>query len=106
MTLHAPDGYIDEDAFDPNKKSNPRMGKMFFSKLRGCAACHGDKADSGVASGPTLYNAGERLQAAYVYNYIKDPQRFDPMVWMPALELTEKDLQRLTAYVMSLKAER
>lgn len=106
MTLHAPDGYIEDGAFDPNKKSNLRMGRMFFSKLRGCAACHTDKPDHGGTSGPTLHNAGERLQADYIYSYIKDPQRFDPMVWMPALELSEKDLQRLTAYVMSLGGKR
>lgn len=105
MTLHAPEGYIKSGVFDKNKKSNARMGRMFFTKLRGCAACHTDKPGHGGLSGPTLHNAGERLQADYVYSYTKNPQRFDPMVWMPALELSDKDMQRLTAYVMSLHGE-
>jgi mono/diheme cytochrome c family protein len=84
--------------------ANLTMGKLAFGKLRGCVACHQDKPGEGGLSGPELYDAGERLQADYVYAYTKDPQAFDRFIWMPRLGLSDTDLQRITAYVMSLKA--
>jgi hypothetical protein len=76
---------------------------MFFGKLRGCSACHSIKPGDGGASGPELGTAGERLQPDYILSYIKDPQKFDPKVWMPKQELSEQDLQRLTGYLVQMK---
>jgi mono/diheme cytochrome c family protein len=84
---------------------SPTMGAMFFGKLRGCSACHQNALGKGGLSGPELYTASQRLQPDYVYSYIKNPQAIDPHVWMPALGLPEPDLQRLTGYIMQLKAE-
>ena len=58
----------------------------------------------GVSTPNLVVVAGERLQADYVYAYTKDPQAFDRFIWMPRLGLSDPDLQRITAYVMSLKA--
>ncbi len=80
------------------------MGAMFFGKLRGCAACHQDAPGKGGMSGPELYTASSRLNADYVYSYIKHPQAFDAHVWMPDAGLGESDLQRLTGYLMQLKS--
>lgn len=85
--------------------ANLTMGKMAFGKLRGCVSCHQEKPGTGGVSGPQLYDAGQRLQTDYVYAYIKDPQAFDRFVWMPRLGLSDPDLQRITAYLQSLKAE-
>lgn len=104
MTLFGPAGLVEKNAFKGEKVSTA-MGAMFFGKLRGCGACHMAKPGSGGASGPELYTAGERLQADYLYSYIKNPQKFDPRVWMPTLNLAEPDLQRLTAYILQLSAK-
>lgn len=101
MALTGPEGLIDTGAFK-NAKVSASMGAMFFGKLRGCSACHMSQPDSGGRSGPELYSAVERLQPDYIYSFIKDPQRIDPKVWMPKLELSEQDLQRLTGYILSL----
>jgi mono/diheme cytochrome c family protein len=93
---------VEEGGFKGGEVS-ASLGAMFFGKLRGCSACHENAPDSGGFSGPELYDAGKRLQADYVYSYIKHPQSFDPHVWMPDLGLVEADLQRLTGYVMQLK---
>lgn len=102
MALTAPD-LVDKGAFKGEKVSMT-MGGMFFGKLRGCGACHMAKPGSGGASGAELYTAGERLQADYIYSYIKNPQKFDPRIWMPTLGLAEPDLQRLTGYILQLDA--
>jgi len=102
MALAAPD-LVEKGAFKGEKVSMT-MGGMFFGKLRGCGACHMAKPGSGGASGAELYTAGERLQADYIYSYIKNPQKFDPRIWMPTLGLAEPDLQRLTGYILQLDA--
>ncbi len=102
MALKGPDDLVRKGAY--KKQPVPAMiGAMFFEKLRGCAACHMDKPGQGGQSGPELYDAGLRLQPDFVYAYIKQPQRFDPHVWMPQLDLSDTDLQRLTGYLMTLQ---
>ncbi len=101
MKLNDPAGLVEKGAFKGQAVA-ATMGEMFFNKLRGCGACHQAKAGVGGASGPELYTAGARLQPDYVYTYIKNPQKFDPHVWMPTLPLSEPDLQRLTGYIVQL----
>lgn len=104
LMLLKSDGLVPEGAFKP-EAVNMAMGKLAFSKLRGCIACHQDTPTTGGLSGPQLYDAGQRLRADYVLSYMKNPQQFDPHVWMPTLTLSEPDLQRITGYVMSLGKE-
>jgi cytochrome c2 len=103
MALTGPADMVTKGAFKGDKVSMS-MGAMFFNKLRGCAACHQGKPGTGGSSGPELYTAGERLQADYIYSYIKNPQAIDPHIWMPTLNLAEPDLQRLTGYIIQLSA--
>ena len=97
-------GLVPEGAFKP-EAANMTMGKLAFSKLRGCVACHQDASGAGGLSGPQLYDARQRLRADYVIAYTKNPQQFDPHVWMPTLTLSDPDLQRITGYVVSLGKE-
>lgn len=103
MALTAPPDLVTKGAFKGEKVSMS-MGGMFFGKLRGCGACHMAKPGTGGSSGSELYTAGERLQGDYIYSYIKNPQKFDPHIWMPTLNLAEPDLQRLTGYILQLNA--
>lgn len=104
MALKGPDGLVEEGGFK-GKKVSARLGRMFFGKLRGCSSCHQDEPGKGGLSGPELYTAGERLQPDYIYSYTKDPQKIDPYIWMPKFDLSEKDLQRLTGYIVQLSAK-
>lgn len=101
MELGLQDGLVQKGAF----KNDPPggMAALLFNKLRGCASCHSAKPGGGGASGPELYTAGARLQADYVVEFVNNPQKFDPKVWMPHLNLTNADIQKLTAYLMTLK---
>jgi mono/diheme cytochrome c family protein len=97
-------GLVPEGLYKP-EAANMTMGKLAFSKLRGCGSCHQDAPGNGGVSGPELYDAGKRLRPDYVLAYTKDPQQFDPHIWMPTLTLSEPDLQRLTGYIVSLGKE-
>jgi len=101
MTLHGPPDLVPQGSFKGDM-AGTRMGALSFTKLRGCAACHEGEEGKGGLSGPALTNAGARLKPDFIAAYIVDPQRFDPHVWMPALKLNDKDVQRLTGYLAGL----
>ena len=101
MKLGLDQGLVEKGAFK-NGAPGP-MAKMLFSKLRGCSSCHSARPDSGGRSGTELHDAGNRLQPDFVVAYINNPQKFDPHIWMPTLGLTDADVQKLTAYLMTLK---
>lgn len=103
MALKGSDDLIEKAAFK-NEPVNGSFASMLFSKLRGCSSCHAAKPGTGGASAPELYTAGDRLQPDFVLAYLKDPQKFDPHVWMPKFDLNAADLQKLTGYIASLKS--
>lgn len=94
-------GLVQKGAFKNDPPNS--MASMLFSKLRGCASCHSAAPGTGGTSGPEMYDAGVRLQPDYIVAYAKDPQKFDPHIWMPKLDLTDADLQKLTGYITTLK---
>jgi len=59
------------------------IGEMMFDKINGCMACHQIEPGYGGMSGSEMYTAGKRLQPAFMLSYIKDPQAWDPKIWMP-----------------------
>jgi mono/diheme cytochrome c family protein len=98
------DGLVTPGAF----KGEPggSMASMLFSKLRGCTSCHAAKSGDKPTSAPEMYSAGERLQPDFVHAYISNPQKFDAHTWMPTLGLNDADLQKLTAYISTLKEKK
>jgi len=102
LALGTGDGLVTAGAFKGEPVSGA-MAALLFNKLRGCASCHSGKPGAGGSSGPELYTAGDRLRPDYVVEYIRNPQKFDPHVWMPRLDLNEADLQKLAGYLMTLK---
>ncbi len=99
--LHGPPDLVPAGSF-AGDAAGARMGALAFNKLRGCSACHQGEDGKGGLSGPSLTEAGARLRPDFVAAYVRNPQRFDPFVWMPTLNLSDKDLQRVTAYVAGL----
>ncbi len=75
------------------------MGDMMFDKFKGCIACHQSGLDYGGFSGPELYTAFDRLQPAFIYSYMSDPQAWDPKVWMPNPGLKPTDLNKMVRYL-------
>jgi len=98
------DGLVTPGAFK-GEPGGP-MASMLFSKLRGCTSCHTAKAGDKPTSGPEMVTAGDRLQPDFVHAYVSNPQKFDAHVWMPSLGLTDGDVQKLTAYISTLKEKK
>jgi mono/diheme cytochrome c family protein len=81
------------------------MGDLMFDKFKGCIACHRSGPDYGGASGPELYTAAKRLRPEYMWAYMKDPQAFDPRIWMPNMHLQAADLNKLVRYLQMIAEE-
>jgi mono/diheme cytochrome c family protein len=101
-------------AFDresmPNSGYPPALveqGKQLFYSKFACQACHivDPKSDKGYI-GPTLTQVGSRLNAAWIYNWLKNPQALRPGTVEPNRNLEDNDARALTAFLMAQKAPR
>ena len=78
-------------------------GKRLYENKYGCNGCH-SLADEGGKIGPTLDRAGFRLNATWIYRWLKNPQAMDSATRMPALGLNDADAKAVTMYVATLRA--
>lgn len=82
------DAQVQPDKSVPLPKSRGKrrsfLGRtaQLFEKHQGCYACHRylnkRGQELGGFSGPSLVEAGNRLQADWVYAFLKDPRRYAP----------------------------
>ena len=76
--------------------------QLFYSKYA-CQSCHiAAKTDKGYI-GPTLTQVGSRLTAAWMYNWLKNPQSLRPGTVEPNRNMGDEDARALTAYLTTLK---
>lgn len=80
-------------------------GKQLYANKYGCNACH-QVSDAGGAVGPALDRAGFRLNAAWVYRWVKYPQAMKPDTRMPNLGLSDDDAKAVTMFLATLRAPR
>jgi len=104
MTLKDPKlraGVISRD-----KRFSTAQAIRLFTKQYPCIGCHTVTIagkEAGGISGPSLTDAGARLNPDWVYARIADPQYWDPKTWMPKIELSHEKRETLTLFLMSLK---
>jgi mono/diheme cytochrome c family protein len=80
-----------------------QLGKQIYD-AKGCNACH-QIGLTGGAVGPPLTHVADRLEPGYIFQYLKNPQRFKPDVVEPNYGFTNTEAMRLTKYLLSLSAE-
>jgi mono/diheme cytochrome c family protein len=78
------------------------MGKQLYEVKYQCQNCH-TIGSSGGYVGPNLSNAGNWLNAAWVEQWLKNPQALVPGAIEPRRTFTNDEIQALTAYVLTLK---
>jgi len=104
MKLKPHDDLIAKEKITPGMISK-QMGEMVFDKFQGCMACHLIEPDYGGLSGPEVYTAGIRLQPEYIASYIRSPQAWDPLIWMPNKHVSDGNIQKLVDYLELLSKE-
>jgi cbb3-type cytochrome oxidase cytochrome c subunit len=92
---------------------DPRLGKEIVETI-GCMACHtiGDNTLVREARGtsydiaPELSRVGSKVSEEWLYDWIRNPRRFNPTTRMPSLRLTDVEARHVVAYLKSLTDER
>jgi len=99
-------------AFDRNSmpasgypSAQVEQGRQLFYSKYACQSCHiiDTKADKGYI-GPTLTQVGSRLNAAWIFHWLKDPQAMRPGTIEPNRNMNDEDARALTAFLMTLKS--
>jgi mono/diheme cytochrome c family protein len=104
MTFTPHNDLIAATSYDASVSAGP-MGEMLFDKIYGCMGCHQIEPDFGGLSGPEVYTAGSRLQAAYMLSYIRNPQAWNPKIWMPNKHIPDPNDLKLVNYIVKLSKE-
>jgi mono/diheme cytochrome c family protein len=103
MTVYQTPAF-DAASLDPKKftaDQQERGRQLFYSKYA-CQSCHivDPKNDKGYI-GPTLTQVGTRLNAAWIFQYLKNPQKLRPASIEPNQHLSDEDALALTAFLMA-----
>ncbi len=80
------------------------LGKQLFYGKYSCQGCHivDSKSDKGYV-GPTLTHVGSRLTAAWMVQWLKNPQSLRPGTAEPNRAMSDEDARAITAFLMSQK---
>ena len=77
-------------------------GKQLYEVKYQCQSCH-TIGSSGGYVGPNLSNAANWLNAAWIEEWLRNPQALVPDTIEPRRNFTEEEIQALTAYILTLK---
>ena len=93
----------------PPQSFTPEMverGRQLFYSKYACQSCHivDYQKDKGYI-GPGLAQVGERLNAQWIYHWLKDPQSLRPGTIEPNQHLSDDEARALTAFLVSLKGQ-
>ncbi|TDJ58991.1 MAG: c-type cytochrome [Nitrospina sp.] len=109
MTLKLPDLETVALATTPLSEGKKVRIKILFERDYSCIACHESynlaRQPRGGVSGPSLIDAGNRLQAEWVYLWLQQPKIFLKKGRMPVYQFDEETLLNLTRYIASHKKE-
>jgi mono/diheme cytochrome c family protein len=90
-----------------------KRGKNLVETI-GCTGCHaiGDNTKVRETRGtsydiaPELTRVGSKVSPEWMYDWIRNPRRYNPTTKMPNLRLTDAEAKDVVAYLTTLKDER
>ncbi|MBM3984618.1 MAG: c-type cytochrome, partial [Planctomycetes bacterium] len=91
-----------QPAKPPSGAGDAAAGKRLFTE-RGCLGCHSLEREGLVQShhGPDLSSLGSKVNAAWLYDWIRNPTAYWPETVMPDLRLTDKEAWDITSYLLA-----
>jgi len=98
---------VDKDSAWPSPEpADIERGRQLFYSKYACQACHivDPKKDKGYI-GPTLTHVGSRLNAAWIYQWLRAPQSLRHGTIEPDRQMSEADANALTAFLMAQKGQ-
>jgi cytochrome c2 len=98
--------------YPPPPAGDAAAGQKTFETI-GCLGCHRVGEDrrgvdtfaaaSPRTHGPNLSGTGSKVNAGWLYSWVRDPKGYWHETRMPSLRLSDKEAADLTAYLMTLK---
>ena len=91
-----------------NLSGDAANGKKLVSDL-GCVGCHlreGEQPasiDTRRRFGPALVGLGSKMNATWLYNWLKEPRHYSPVTRMPNMRLSDQEAMDISAYLLSLR---
>ncbi len=81
------------------------QGRQLFYGKFSCQSCHivNPSQDKGYI-GPALWAVGARLNSAWIYHWLKDPQALRPGTMEPNRHMNDDDASALTAFLSAQKS--
>ncbi|MFZ0962068.1 MAG: c-type cytochrome [Terriglobia bacterium] len=89
----------DSKQFTPQMAS---LGKELYDVKYQCQSCHTIGSAGGYV-GPNLTNVGNWINAAWIEEWLKNPQSLQPEAIEPHRDFTDEERTALTAYLITLK---
>ncbi len=95
--------------YPPAPPGDAERGAELFETV-GCTGCHVRDAEVtrddffpqiNRLHGPNLVRLGSKVEAGWLYAWLKDPKQYNPDTRMPSLRLTDVEAADLTAFLMS-----
>ena len=104
------------EAIPAGLSGDATRGKTAMGAL-GCAGCHnlpGDETNtperinrsSQFDHGPNLWDMGAKTSKEWIYSWIRDPRRYNPVTRMPSLRLTAQEALDIATYLVTLEGEK
>ncbi len=90
---------------DAERSELAEEGQHLYFNQYGCHGCH-SLGDQGGLVGPALDRAGFRLNATWVYRWIRYPQGIKKHTRMPNLGLDDHDAKAVAVYLETLRASK
>lgn len=94
-------------------RGNGERGQSLFETV-GCTGCHlldGEATRDDYfpqinrLHGPNLISTGSKVDAGWLFAWLKNPKQYNPDTRMPSLRLTDREAADITAYLMSSRDE-
>ena len=99
----------DEADYSAPPRGNTARGEALVSEV-GCLGCHlidengYDQASIYRRRGPALTGTATKLDAGFVYEWVKNPRHYWEETFMPDLRLTDQEAADITAWLMGREA--
>lgn len=82
----------------PVSAEEVQRGRQVF-QAKGCVSCHTVGEGVGGVVGPTLDNAGDRLEPGYIWYHLKNPHAVNAYSAEPDFDLSDEEARVLAAYL-------
>ena len=83
----------------PPVPGNAEVGKKLVKDV-GCLGCHAVDGTSVNDHGPELVHLGSKVQADWLYTWLKNPKHYSFQTRMPNLRLTDEEAAHMTSYLI------